>query len=133
MPPMWSLPSSPAHAGREALVVGRIQTWKGPALLCEALRSLPETFPTVRWVGRDTATAPGGGSLSSHLASRYPDVWGRRIVAGGQRPFDEVQQAMASARVVIVPSSWDVFNLTAAEAMSAGRVVVCSSGAGATT
>ena len=38
---------------------------------------------------------------------------------------------IAELRFVVVPSNWDVFNLAAAEAMSLGRVVVCSSGAGA--
>jgi glycosyltransferase involved in cell wall biosynthesis len=130
-PPLSPLPANGSPAGPDALVVARVQSWKGPAVLCEALRLLPGTFPVVRWVGRDTATAPEGGSLASHLSSRYPDVWGRRIVALGQRPFDDVATMMAAARIVIVPSAWDVFNLTAAEAMSAGRVVVCSSAAGA--
>lgn len=131
MPPPLRLSPSAEAADGSALVVGRIQTWKGPAVLCEALRRLPDAFPPVQWVGRDTPTASDGGSLSSELASRYPDVWGRRVVPLGQRPFDDLHHLMATARMVIVPSEWDVFNLAAAEAMAAGRVVVCSSGAGA--
>jgi hypothetical protein len=38
---------------------------------------------------------------------------------------------MRAAKVVLVPSTWDVFNLTAAEAMASGKVVVISDGAGA--
>jgi hypothetical protein len=37
----------------------------------------------------------------------------------------------AAASLVVVPSAWDTFNFTVAEAMAAGRVVVCSDGAGA--
>jgi len=130
-PPMRALgPAGPSSTDGGILVVGRIQTWKGPAVLCEALRHLPGTFPLVTWLGRDTATAPEGGSLSDHLAAVYPDVWSPRITALGQQPFEAVQTRIAAARVVVVPSDWDVFNFGAAEAMSMKRVVVCSSGAG---
>ena len=130
-PPMEPVPAGSSSSAGDMLVVGRVQAWKGPGLLCAALRELPTSFPVVRWVGRDTQTAPDGGSLSAHLEEEYPGVWGSRVLPMGQRSFEEVRTLMAAARAVIVPSNWDVFNLTAAEAMSAGRVVVCSSGAGA--
>ena len=38
---------------------------------------------------------------------------------------------MNAAKAVLVPSTWDVFNLVAAEAMAMGRVVVISDCAGA--
>jgi glycosyltransferase involved in cell wall biosynthesis len=130
----------PPFAGREraadgssvtdGLVVGRIQIWKGPGVLCEALRAVPR-MPPIRWVGRDTETAPDGGSLSDFLRGAYPDVWGIRIDPTGPLAHAEVAVLQRRARFVIVPSSWDVYNLTAAEAMHAGRVVICSDGAGA--
>jgi hypothetical protein len=42
-----------------------------------------------------------------------------------------VADLVSRARFAIVPSTWDVFNFTAVEAMAAGKVVVCSRGAGA--
>ncbi len=120
-------------AAGPALVVARVQPWKGPELLCEAVGrlGLSRDALSVEWVGRDTATAPGGGSLSAHLAARYPDVWGRSIHAVGPQAPDEVWAKQQAARFVIVPSAWDTFNLTVAEAMAAERVVVCSDGVGA--
>jgi glycosyltransferase involved in cell wall biosynthesis len=122
------LPTEPP--GPEGLVVARVQTWKGPGVLCEAMRRLPRA-PRICWVGRDTETSPDGGSLSEYLAEEYPDVWGPRINPVGPVPPAEVRLLQRLARFVIVPSSWDVYNLTAAEAMRVGRVLVCSDGAGA--
>jgi len=115
-----------------ALAVGRIQSWKGPDVLCRALRSMPaQDCPKVLWVGRDTKSGAGGTSLDAELRRRYPDVWGSRVEPVGPRPLSEVITLMARAQFVVVPSLWDVFNFTAAEAMAAANVVVCSDGAGA--
>ena len=38
---------------------------------------------------------------------------------------------MRAAKAIVVPSTWDVFNLGTVEAMALGKVVVVSSGAGA--
>jgi glycosyltransferase involved in cell wall biosynthesis len=127
VPPMAATEDS--HDG-EGLVVGRIQSWKGPAILCEALRRVPH-LRHVRWVGRDTDTGPGRQSLSEHLREKYPDVWGPVVDPVGPLPQAEVRLLQRRARFVMVPSLWDVYNLTAPEAMRAGRVVICSDQAGA--
>jgi hypothetical protein len=49
----------------------------------------------------------------------------------GQQGASETSLLRRRARFVVVPSDWDVFNFTAAEAMSEGCLVVCSDGAGA--
>ena len=124
--------SAGSQASAAAVIVGRVQAWKGPEVLCGALRRLDDgTCPVVSWIGRDTQSADDGGSLDADLRCRYPDVWGPRVERHGELAFEEVAGLMARARFVIVPSVWDVFNFTAVEAMAAGRVVVCSTGAGA--
>jgi glycosyltransferase involved in cell wall biosynthesis len=117
--------------GSEMLVIGRVQAWKGAELLCEALTQAPTLDAAIRWIGRDTNTAAGGGSLSDALRRAYPGIWGGRVVPLGALAYEETQRRLRTARVVIVPSLWDVFNLAAAEAMAHGRVVVCSTAAGA--
>ena len=57
IPPAWirgSLTDSHPSSGR-GLVIGRVQRWKGPQILCEALKRLGNRAPMVDWVGRDTA------------------------------------------------------------------------------
>ena len=132
VPPPVSPRHSPAGVAGGVVVAARIQAWKGPDVLCRALTRVDESdLPSVSWMGADTNMGPRGESLSAALSAAYPDVWGRRIIPRGHVPFDEAQRLLGQARIVVVPSDWDVFNLTAAEAMSAGRIVVCSSGAGA--
>jgi glycosyltransferase involved in cell wall biosynthesis len=129
-----SLPAtgySPPATAPEArgLVVGRLQNWKGAEVLCQALRLVPEI--RVEWLGADTNWDGRGTLASEYLARNYPDVWGSRLAWLGQVDRGEVAKKIRDAAFLVVPSLWDVFNLTAAEAMEAGVPVVCSRGAGA--
>ncbi len=135
IPPPLSLPMplKPESADYTGLVVARIQAWKGPELLCRALAALGDQVPSdlkIAWAGRDTATAPDGRSLSDWLARTYPRIWGTRVVPIGQQPATVIARLQASVRYAVVPSLWDTFNYTLAEAMGAGAVVVSSTGAG---
>jgi hypothetical protein len=122
--------ASPAPSNR-GLVVGRIQRWKGPHVLCEALRILGDRAPGMDWCGRDTAFGRRGASTEQDLAMRFPDVWGTRVAPHAPISPQEVRQRQAGALFNLVPSEWDVFNFTAAEAMASGRPTVVSTGAGA--
>jgi glycogen synthase len=68
---------------------------------------------------------------SAHLSTRYPNIWGNKILHHAAIPPDEVTRRQASALFNLVPSTWDVFNFTAVEAMASGRPTIVSSGAGA--
>lgn len=124
-------PPEDQKRGDHGLVVGRVQYWKGPTVLCDALAQLGEQAPRVKWVGRDTPYGESGDSMAAHLQSAYPEVWDRIVEPVGQVEPDEVARLQAQAGFVLVPSLWDVYNLTAVEAMRQGAVVVCSTGAGA--
>ena len=132
-PPLesYAAPSVERIRGDHGLVVGRVQYWKGPTVLCEALAQLGKQAPRVTWVGRDTAYGESGESMDAHLRSSYPGVWGGIVESVGQVEPEEVARLQAEAGFVLVPSLWDVYNLTAVEAMRQGAVVVCSTGAGA--
>jgi len=118
-------------AEAEGFVAGRIQYWKGPTVLCEAQAQLGNDAPRIDWAGRDTAYRSVGSSMSNYLSEAYPDVWGSSVRPVGQIAPERVAERQAAAEFVVVPSLWDVFNYTAAEAMRAGSVVICSDGAGA--
>ena len=135
--PGWKMPDpdddgTVPELAREpfGLVVGRVQTWKGVETLCKACRRLGETAPRILWVGR-TVPSRGNRSMGDLLSAEYPDVWGKSVLPVGSLPREQTSRLQAAARFVIVPSEWDVFNLTAVEGMGAGRVVICSDGAGA--
>jgi len=113
------------------LVVGRIQYWKGPIILCEALRLLGEKAPILDWVGRDTPYRELGTSMATYLMQTYPDIWGIKVRALGTLPPQETIQLQAKAGFMVVPSTWDVFNYTCAEGMAQAQTVLCSQGVGA--
>lgn len=129
-PALLSPAAAPCKVCRGGVVVGRIQRWKGPHVLAAALRQLGNKAPEFTWYGRDTPTSTGS-STEHWVREQFPDVWGNKI--NPQAPVAPVciRQAMAEAQVVVVPSTWDVFNYTCAEAMSTGAVVVCADAAGA--
>jgi hypothetical protein len=121
---------APAPSDR-GLAFGRIQRWKGPDVLCEALQLLGDKAPGIDWFGRDTTFGRRGTSTGQNLARKFPDVWGTRVTPHPPISSEEVRQAQAGALFNLVPSTWDVFNFTAAEAMASGRPTVVSTGAGA--
>lgn len=69
--------------------------------------------------------------MTDHLSNAYPQVWEEKVRPIGEIPPQKVAERQAAAEFVVVPSIWDVFNYTAAEAMQTGSVVICSEGAGA--
>lgn len=113
----------------KGLVVGRLESWKGPAVLCEALRLAPEI--DIEWVGGDTEWSSTGLKASEYLAGNFPDVFSKRLRWLGRLDREQVAEKMQAAGFLVVPSLWDVFNLTVAEGMEAGLPVICSRAAGA--
>ncbi|MBL8330552.1 MAG: glycosyltransferase family 4 protein [Rubrivivax sp.] len=134
--PPWKPPSDSPPRQRSTeidpviRVFGRIQAWKGPRECCQALSLAPE-IPSLEWYGRDVAVDSNGTSTNDLMRSEFPAVWGTRILTRNPVPPQEVSRLQATALLNLVPSTWDVFNFTAAEAMASARPVICSDGAGA--
>jgi len=131
-PPVQAMRNQAAQPSSESywLTLGRIQEWKGPDVACAAWEALDSAVPSLHWHGRDTTDA-SGRSKSMALARSFPEVWGSRVLPRGTATRVEAAALIRNAKAVLVPSTWDVFNLAAAEAMLAGKPVVVSDGAGA--
>jgi glycosyltransferase involved in cell wall biosynthesis len=112
------------------LVIGRIQSWKGPDVLCSANALLGERAPTIMWVGRDNSYLSIHQSMAAHLSAAFPEYWGHTVRPLGELSRDKIAEMLRVVKFVIVPSKWDTFNLSAVEAMRTGKVVICSEGAG---
>ena len=121
----------PASPDGGIAVFGRLQAWKGPHILCEALALLGPGAPVCDWYGVAKPWPGTGISAETHLAAAYPHVWGKALRYHTAVDRAAVAQVMRQARAVVVPSSWDVFNFTAIEAMAAACPVLVSTGAGA--
>lgn len=116
------------RSGR-GVVVGRLQNWKGPEVLCTALRLLPGQ--QVDWIGQDTDWEESTISTAAHLRRMFPDVVDYQLHLLGMLPVKQVQSKISEAAFLCVPSLWDVFNVTVLEAIAAGTPVICSKHAGA--
>ncbi len=123
---IYQLPATPRVRGA---VFARLQNLKGCEILAEALAECPSI--EVHWYGADMGNTADGGKWSESLARRYPKVFGQKFFYKGVVTPDRVPDLMAQADFVCVPSLWDVFNLSAVEAMESGKVVLCSRQAGA--
>ena len=126
VPKALALDSRPRLRGA---VFARLQNLKGCEILAEALAECPSI--EVHWYGADMGNTADGGKWSESLARRYPKVFGQKFFYKGVVTPDRVPDLMAQADFVCVPSLWDVFNLSAVEAMESGKVVLCSRQAGA--
>jgi glycosyltransferase involved in cell wall biosynthesis len=131
--PAWRRLANPAiqKTGTRGLVVGRLQRWKGPEILCSALQRLGNRAPAVDWVGRDTPWGARESSTAAHLSRTFPSMWGRKISHCRPDAPQEIARRQATALFNLVPSTWDAFNFTAIEAMASGRPTIVSTGAGA--
>lgn len=114
---------------KTGIVCGRIQTWKGPEVLCKALELKKNPDIKIDWYGRDTSYE-GKLSLSNYLGTTYPSIWKKAIMPRQPLPHQEIVKLQAQAKYAIVPSTWDMFNFTVLEYMSIGTPVICSTGAG---
>jgi glycosyltransferase involved in cell wall biosynthesis len=111
-----------------AIVCSRIQEWKGPDILCRAMKRIPK--PTlINWYGRDTMFTKSL-SKSDQLLEKFPEVWNRLIVPHGQVSHHQLEAMQKKAKFAIIPSTWDMYNFTCLEYMSVGTPVICSEGAG---
>ena len=130
------LPVEPSQASwkpctEHGLVIGRVQEWKGPRTLCEALGGLGDNAPCIDWYGRVIISQRSGVPLDIQLMRDYPGIWGHRIIHYAPVAPSLIIEKQREASFFLVPSDWDVFNYTAAEAMASGCPVICSEGAGA--
>lgn len=132
--PAFALPDLPSGTdgiSSSAAVFGRLQQWKGPHILCEALRLLDSRAPDVDWYGGVKPWAGDGLTADRFLADGYPDLWNQKFHHHSTVSRPVVAEIQARALFNIVPSTWDVFNFTAVESMAAGRPTIVSTGAGA--
>lgn len=123
------LPAASQPRSNNGLVVARLQNWKGPEVLCMALRELPGQ--QIDWIGQDVPWQESTVSTSTHLRKLYPDVLDQQLHLLGRMTPDQVNARIQMASFLCIPSLWDVFNVTVIEAVAAGTPVICSDQAGA--
>jgi glycosyltransferase involved in cell wall biosynthesis len=112
------------------VVTARIQLWKGPIQLCEALEAAGNKVLPIDWYGRDMGYGDQK-SMAAYLQQNYANVWERFVIPHKALSADEISQVQKNARFGVVCSTWDMFNFTCTEFLAAGTPLICSDGAGA--
>ncbi len=120
--------TSQAHSSH-GLVVGRLQSLKGVELLCRSLQLVDGS--KIEWVGSDSAWGNFGEMASQFLRKTYPLVWGSKLQWLGPMTYAEAMKKISEAGYLVIASIFDVFNMTALEAIARGIPVICSKAAGA--
>ena len=120
--------SGPESGGPRVTFLGRFEPRKGPDVVLRALPQVVAAVPEVRvaFVGRD-ATEPGSVASAGWLLAEA-----RRLGVSNSVEVREafgrsvVDEELARATVSVIPSRWESFGYTVAEAMARERPVVVS-------
>ncbi len=112
------------------LFIGRLEARKGVHVLCEAIPEVITSMPLTKFVlvGRDTNTAPDGGSVKSYIMEQarghgFLDS----LVFIDFLPLEELIQLYSACDLFVLPSLYETFGLVTMEAMACGKPVVATS------
>ena len=125
--------SDPPNGG-PILFVGRLERLKGVETIIDALNVFLPRYPacTFRFIGPDTNTAPGGGSMQRWLESQLEPRVRNRVQFAGQLSGQQIAGEWRQASFGVMPSLWENFSMAACEAMAAGRTLIVAENTGST-
>lgn len=118
----------------DVLYVGRLEVRKGVLELVRACAGMWASGANFRlaMVGGDTPYYPRGTTVHQFLRNTYAAqiAAGQLTILGDSLPPAALQQRVAQAWAVVVPSLWENFPYTCVEALAAGKVVIASTNGG---
>lgn len=119
----------------DLLYFGKVELRKGMVPFARAIQELSQRGiqPSVCFVGRDTDTPPGGGSMIEWLERELRPVLGSKLHFRDAVPQNQLWDLLAKARIIVIPSLWESLGFAAWEAFCSGRPVICSSKVAAAT
>lgn len=115
-----------------AVFIGRIERLKGVGPLGEALNIILAKHASAcfNFIGPDTSTAPGGGSMRQEVQSRLRPEIAPRVRFLGELPRSAVAEALQTASFAVLPSFSENFSMACCEAFVAGRTAIVGAGTG---
>jgi glycosyltransferase involved in cell wall biosynthesis len=112
------------------LYVGWLQARKGVHILCEAIPSVLSHFPGAVFVllGRDTKSAPGGGSFKQYILehARRQGFLRHIKIIDEFIPENELIELYSACDLFVLPSLSETFGWPVIEAMACNRPVVAT-------
>ncbi len=121
-------PLLPDPNARTLLYVGRLEQRKGVETLVRAWNRAALNHPewSLRLVGADTNTAPGGGSCREWLQSLLDPSLADRTRFDAPMNAEQLVSVRANAALALIPSRWENFPNTCIEAMASSLPVIAS-------
>jgi glycosyltransferase involved in cell wall biosynthesis len=127
-------PAVPRPVERTVLFVGHLQWFKGPTVLAAAIPLVLAKQRNVRFrfIGNDTKSAPGGGSIRRFLEDSLAPAGALHSVSFlGPVPHSELVTHYRSCAALVLPSFQEVYGNVVIEAMACGRPCIVTSEVGA--
>jgi glycosyltransferase involved in cell wall biosynthesis len=131
--PTWELAASDRN---RIVFVGRFDLHKGADVMIDAFARLGQSRPTLwlDFVGPDRGIPASSGGLvrvAEYIERHVPDpAIARRIVVHGQKPAAQIDDFRRRGIVTVVPSRYETFGYTAAEALRLGCPLVAADSGG---
>ena len=119
----------PDKVRKTFIFAGRLERNKGVEVLAKAIPLVVKAIPNVKiiFVGRDTQTAEGRGSMKGWLEGYFDRERIRPYIElVGDVPRTKIVGYYQQADVCVLPSLWENLPYTCLEAMSCGTPVVAS-------
>jgi glycosyltransferase involved in cell wall biosynthesis len=112
---------------KKILFFGRLNTLKGMVALTKAMAKILVEFKdwTFEVVGDDGPGVEAGSSMKNWMQKKLDKVKGQIVFSEGI-PYDQLGIKLNEASFVVLPSLFESFSYTCAEAMAAGRAVIGS-------
>lgn len=121
------LPINKVNEKKEIVFFGRLNVLKGLVNATYAMKQILHEYKDYHWkiIGDDGAGPTIGESMKTWMQHKLGAVNDRVHFLKGQE-YENLPGVIADANVVLLPSLFESFSYTCAEAMAAGKVVIGS-------
>lgn len=112
------------------LFAGRLESKKGVHILCQAIPDIVKSVPLTKFilVGRDTNSAPDGGSFKDYITKRAKEHgFVENLMFIDFLSADKLIQLYSACDLFVLPSLEESFGIVTIEAMACGKPVVATS------
>lgn len=116
---------------KEIVFFGRLNVLKGLVNATMAMKQILKEFPAYQFkvIGNDGEGPTHKTGMRQWMQQQLKEVKGKVIFENGL-PYEQLPAAIAEAEIVLLPSLFESFSYTCAEAMAAGKAVVGSKNTG---
>lgn len=128
---LMALPIDLHPVQKEILFFGRLNVLKGLVNGTLAMKRILKEFPDYRFkVIGDNGAGPGSKIWMRQWMQQQLKEVKERVIFEDGLPYEQLPIAIADATIVLLPSLFESFSYTCAEAMAAGKAVVGSTNTG---